>query len=107
MRQSWSLIAIVLVLPLGGCVAEQQQQQLASCKLEAARAYPNEPANIRGDEKVEDYMETCMEAHGYEFSESATTCIADISAYKRDAPCYVPTSWFARLIYRLETGNWD
>ena len=102
MRSSWWAIAIILLLPLGGCFADQEQQ-LASCKLEALRTYPNEPDVIL-DAKIEDYMATCMETHGYKFSFAPSACKVATTSFKREPHCYVPTSLIGRLIYRL--GNW-
>ena len=102
MRSLWRAIAIVLLLPLGGCFADQEQQ-LASCKLEALRTYPNEPDVIL-DAKIEDYMATCMETHGYKFSFAPSACKVTTTSFKRESHCYVPTSLIGRLIDRLK--NW-
>jgi hypothetical protein len=80
-----------------------QEQQLASCKLEALRTYPNGPDVIL-DAKIENYMATCMETHGYKFSFAPSACKVATTSFKREPLCYVPTSLIGRLIYRL--GNW-
>jgi len=104
MRRPWGLIAIVLMLPLGGCFAEQEQQ-LASCKLEAMRLYPNENPAAFPSGKIGDYIDTCMGAHGYKFSLGPSSCKPHGYAFEIDPHCYVPTSWVGWLIYRLETGG--
>jgi len=96
----------VLVLPLGGCFADQEQQ-LASCKLEAMRLYPDEelmPSSVVST-KLTDYVETYMMVHGYKFAESSTWCSSVISVFQLNPHCYVPTSWIGRLIHRFETGD--
>src|SRR4029077_15353835 len=93
----WWAIAIVLLLPLGGCFADQQQQ-LASCKVDARRLYPNE--SLFNSYTIEEYVTTCMEMHGYNYSPSLSACVAPT---KNDPRCWAPTSLFGRLIYRLET----
>jgi hypothetical protein len=102
-RALWRAITIVLLLALGGCFADQQQQ-LASCKLEAMRLYPNEETHAFGGGKIGEYMATCMETHGYKFTASPSACPYG-GAFPTDARCYVPTSWIGRLMYRLETGD--
>jgi hypothetical protein len=101
MQRLW---AIVLVLPLGGCSADQEQQ-LALCKVEAMRLYPNE-TTAEPFGKIGKYMEACMQARGYKFTASLSACPYG-GAFPTDNPlCYVPTSLIGRLIYRLETGGY-
>jgi hypothetical protein len=106
MRPWW---AIVLLLPLGGCFADQEQQ-LASCKLEAMRLYPGEElmSNSVVSTNLSEYVETCMVVHGYKFSASSTVssmCRPVIRVFQLNPYCYVPASWIGRLIYRLEIGG--
>src|SRR5262252_6633326 len=56
MRPWW---LIVLVLPLGGSFAHQQQQ-LASCKIDAMRLYPNPSPFPFTSYPIEEYVTTCM-----------------------------------------------
>jgi hypothetical protein len=51
----WWAIAIVLLLPLGGCFADQQQQ-LASCMVDAMRLYRNE--SLFNSYTIEEYVTT-------------------------------------------------
>jgi hypothetical protein len=106
MRPSWLIAIVVLLLPLGGCFADQEQQ-LASCKLEAMRLYPGEELTSYSvvSTKLTDYVETCMKVHGYNFSASSTWCRSYISAFQSNPYCYVPASWIGRLIYRPEIGD--
>jgi hypothetical protein len=85
MRPWW---LIVLVLPLGGCFADQQQQ-LASCKIDAMRLYPNPSPFPFTSYPIEEYVTTFMEMHGYKFSASPSACVAPS---RSDPWCYVPTS---------------
>jgi hypothetical protein len=99
LRSLWWAVAIVLLLPLGGCFADQQQQ-LASCKVDAMRLYPDKSPFI--SYTIEEYVTRCMEMHGYNYSSSLSACVAPT---KDDPRCWAPTSWIGRLIYRLETGD--
>ena len=98
MRPLWWAITIVLLLPLGGCLADQQQQ-VASCKVDAMRLYPNESPFV--SYKIEEYVTRCMEMHRYKYDASPHACVAPS---KDDGLCYVPTSWIGRLMYSLR--NW-
>jgi hypothetical protein len=96
------VILVLLSLPLAGCLADQKQQ-IAACKLEATRLYPNEVPPL--SDKLNTYVRTCMEAHGYEYDAVQKKCEEGYMGMGTDAYCYVPASWFGRLTYKLETGG--
>jgi hypothetical protein len=98
-RSLWWVGTVVLLLPLGGCVADQQQQ-VASCKIDAMRLYPDKSPFV--SYTIEEYVTRCMETHGYKYYPTPHACVA---LSRDDGRCYVPTSWLGRLIYRLETGD--
>jgi hypothetical protein len=91
-------VLVLLTLPLAGCFADQKQQ-LASCKLEAIKLYPNEDQNY--SIKVNHYVTTCMGVHNYEYDGSKTGC--GVTGNEQQPCCYEPTSWVGRLLYDLET----
>jgi hypothetical protein len=101
MKRSVVLVAL-LAFPLAGCFADQKQQ-VASCELEAMHLYPGKQS-VDDLLNIHDYIRTCMQAHGYEFSPSQSAC--ESSATMVDDPsCYAPMSWVGQLLYRLETGS--
>jgi hypothetical protein len=65
------VVLVLLSLPLAGCLADQKQQ-IAACKLEATRLYPNEVPPL--SDKLNTYVRTCMEAHGYEYDAVQKKC---------------------------------
>ncbi len=88
---------ILLVLPLSGCFAEQKQQ-IAACKLEAQRLYPNDQPESN---RFGNYITTCMEAHGYESKIPSKGCfVPHLSA--DNAACYQPGTWLGRIGYQIE-----
>jgi hypothetical protein len=95
-------VLVLLSLPLAGCFADQKQQ-LAACKLEAIKLYPNEQQQYSA--KVGDFLKACMGAHGYEYDAFQKMCGSSVGIPTPvDLYCYVPTSWVGWLVYRLETG---
>jgi hypothetical protein len=95
----WSLLALLLALPLAGCYSDQKQQ-VAACKLEAMRLYPGDAPSF----KIGDYIQTCMETHAYEINVPQSSCVVTDN-YKYDPGCYAPVSWVGRHLYNLETGS--
>jgi len=81
-------MTIVLLLPLGGCFADRERQ-LASCKIDAMRLYPNLSPFPFTSYIIEEYVTTCMEMHCYKFSASPSACVAPS---KSDPWCYVLAS---------------
>ena len=111
----WAIV-IMILLPLGGCFAKQQEQ-LASCKVDVMQLYPGEYQATVPSSKIGDYIKACMGAHGYKFSLMLSACKPPLAIYNTDryadedparlAGCYVPTSLIDRLIYRVEVDDPD
>src|SRR5215831_4839653 len=73
---------------LGACTPEQD---LAQCKVEAFRLYPNDPPGYFDQPALHSatrYVLTCMEAKGYEHAGDAC-----FDVWTTDPRCYKATGW--------------
>jgi hypothetical protein len=88
----------LIALPLSGCFADQEQL-VASCESEATQTYPRE--RLSTSAYIGDYMQACMQAHGYYWSLADKRCQVT-STVERNPYCYAPDNWLNRLLYVLE-----
>lgn len=88
------ILVILLALPTAGCLPEQKRQ-LASCEIEAIKFVPTERAR-------DDFIVTCMVAHGYEWRLANTKCKATSLTIFRDLHCYRPDDFVGQVSYDLE-----
>jgi hypothetical protein len=102
-------VALLLVIPLCGCFADQKQQ-LAQCKLAALEKYSGKGDTDFGPTRnaISIYNSKCMAAHGYEDNLPDKRCQVTFWDAGYDNPyCYAPSGWLARKIYRIETSEVD
>ena len=102
------LAAIALVgatLMVSGCV-EEQQQQLAACRLDATQRFPwatyNEPDSNYANRF--NYVKDCMEAHGYSYNVLNERCNGSDHVEKQ-VYCWQPTDKALRYVYWWETNQ--
>ena len=97
-------LPLLLLLPLGGCYAGQQQQ-LATCQQQAAAADPHpKPGQLLKA------AQACMDKAGYNFIGWNDGVVCDMgavvqgrtSATGSGAECFEPKNWLALRIYRIE-----
>ena len=98
------LLLATTVLLLAGCSEGDPATQLAACKMEAMRLWPNEDASSSfrryGDEgakpfggigilqnHIDEYVPTCMTAHGYHQNVQSDACLT-VSQFHMQAACY-------------------
>lgn len=99
-----AIFLLLLALPLAGCYTDQKKQ-LATCEVNAARAFPR-PVPGQPFKTIK----ACMSAAGYDFIGWNTGIVCDMGAVVRgqasatgtDAMCFEPAGWLARRIYRIE-----
>jgi hypothetical protein len=93
-------LPLLLVLPLGGCFADQKTQ-LATCEKEAPGAGVGQPfKSIQG----------CMDQAGYRFIGWDDGVVCGLGAVVKgrplkdgtDALCFEPKGWLALKLYRIE-----
>jgi hypothetical protein len=126
-------LPLLLALLLTGCYSDQKQE-LASCELEVKRSPPQHYDSVAVQDQVEsEYLELCMRAKGYEFSEEycpfewsqaallkrtgnetnlelGTKIVAIEQMQKSTVSCYRPMGWVGQKILDVEqrlgiTGN--
>ena len=88
----------LIALPLSGCFADQEQQ-VASCENEAMHTHPREQLSTGAH--IGDYMQTCMEAHGYDWNLTDKRCRVT-NTVERNPYCYTPSDPLDRLLYLIE-----
>jgi hypothetical protein len=95
------LVLLSLALPLAGCM-ENQERQLAACKLESMRLY-EEPQIIDAFHALpyNKYIVTCMAAKGYGMAVRNKKCVTGIN-FAVQVDCYTPPGWLERNILELE-----
>jgi hypothetical protein len=92
------------VLILAGCSDDDPETQLAACKMEAMRLWPNEDASTGFREShshIDEYVVNCMRTHGYHLNGASADCTA-VPRYPMQSACYETStqSWFR------EQWNW-
>ena|SRR5581483_6039697 len=107
MNRLYAAAALILLLPLAGCLSDQKKQ-LANCEADAARTAPNAPAGqwFRA-------TQSCMEQKGYRFigwNDGVVCDMADLvkarpATGNGDAMCFEPKGWLALKLYRLEVPS--
>lgn len=91
-----SLVAMLILLPLCGCIADQKRQT-ASCALEAMRMYPNDTLTGNNPSyRMADYVQTCMTKAGYDFKCDPYFSLSSIEN------CYEPSSQGGKWAYHAE-----
>lgn len=101
-KSIWRVFAVtVLALFLSGCFSNQKKQ-LATCVLDAQKLYPDSDKAPVGQSSK--YVETCMNAAGYEWSMHHKKCFAGLRA-SENPYCYIPVGRFERWIYEMEMAN--
>jgi hypothetical protein len=114
------LIITTTVLILAGCSGDDPETQFAACKMEAMRLWPNEDASAsyrRPGEgtnpvgtfgivrnHIDEYIPTCMEAHGYQINISPDGCLSSLEFHMQSA-CYETSTqyWFERFWDRVKS----
>jgi len=89
---------VLIALPLAGCFMDQERL-VASCEIEAIHTYPRE--KLQTGAHVGDYIEACMEAHGYNWNLADRRCHVT-STVERNPYCYTPSNWLDRQLYIIE-----
>jgi hypothetical protein len=103
------LLLVTAVLILAGCSDDDPATQLAACKMEAMRLWPNEDASesIRrmGEgtkpfggfgmlrNHIDEYVPNCMTAHGYHQNVTPDGCNAGFE-FHMQAACYEPSTQY-------------
>ena len=78
----------------------EQSAQLHQCVLTSQHAHPNEDArSMLAHLDVE--VPECMEGAGYEKALDNNNCSPTV--WQGDVYCYLPKSFLARLLYKIET----
>lgn len=85
--------AIVLLLPLGGCI-EDQVQQVALC----------EAGGVAAEATLDDTMRGCMANNGYEWYLADPRC-GTSDRMSRNPFCYQPSGRIARYLYQVQRSN--
>jgi hypothetical protein len=98
-------LPLLLALVLSGCYSDQKQE-VATCQLQAKQhTDPNEDVQIQ-DVKSSEYIELCMQAHGYEIVEdNCPVRIRTDSVSKPDPHFYASLSESEKYKLNLETGK--
>lgn len=107
MKRLYPVFALVLLLPLAGCLSDQKKQ-LTSCEAEAARAAPRAAAGL-----LFRATQSCMDKQGYRFIGWNDGVVCDMvslvkgrpAAGNGDALCFEPKGWLALKLYRLEVPS--
>lgn len=104
------LLLATAVLILAGC-SDDPGTQLAACKMEAMRLWPNEDASgaLRKEgaprlrNHIDEYVPTCMEAHGYHENIAPADCDYRLE-FHMQAACYETSTqeWFQKLWNRVK-----
>lgn len=76
----WMVVCAALVL----AACAPKAQLVGQCKFEALKRYEATPNEIAANE----YIQTCMEAKGYEWSVGKTHCSFSGNDSEREASCY-------------------
>jgi hypothetical protein len=84
---------ILLLIPLGGCMADQTKT-FAACQFPMARQFGKQQA-LEGGE-----VEICMKVHGYKLQISKYCPYGAISEIK--LLCYQPNTWLGQIGYKIE-----
>jgi hypothetical protein len=92
---------LLFVLPLAGC-KQDQEKQLAACKLESMRLY-EEPLIPDAFDVLpyHKYIKTCMAAKGYGMTVLSDRCVVGVD-FSIQVECYKPTGRLERLLFNLE-----
>jgi len=107
MKRLGPLLALILLLPLAGCLSDQKKQ-LASCEAAAAQAAPQAAPG-----QLFRATQSCMDRQGYRFigwNDGVVCDMADLvkgrpAAGNGDALCFEPKNWLALKLYRLEVPS--
>jgi hypothetical protein len=94
-RQKGAILAFLIVIPLAGCI-DEQEKQTAACKVKALQTYPNDTVDgLSPSKRMAEFEQACMRAEGYSY-----TCgydnLSDVSG------CYEPSSQGGRWAYQAE-----
>jgi hypothetical protein len=75
----------IALLLLSGCGIDDRNQQFAQCKLQYDK---------RDDNKSDERVHLCMEAHGYKLADDSNCSYPAISR-----ECFVPTDGIAKIFW--------
>ena len=99
------LVPLLLLLPLAGCYGGQQEQ-LASCQADAARAFPKPTPG-----QPMKSLQACMDKAGYRFIGWNDGIVCGIGPLIRGQSgesaviCFEPKNWLSRKLYRVEVPS--
>jgi hypothetical protein len=116
------LLLATTVLILAGCSDDDRAAQLAACKMEAMRLWPNEDASARlrreGDpgligvgvvnNHIDQYVPNCMTSHGYTQNVRPDACDTHLR-FHMQATCYETSTqyWFEKEWNRFKDALAD
>ena len=85
--------AALLVIPLGGCVADQKKT-FAACQYPIAREFGKEQALLAGE------VQTCMKVNGFKL-QTSKYC-PDDTVSEITLLCYQPKTWLGQIGHKIE-----
>jgi hypothetical protein len=85
--------AALLVIPLGGCVADQKKT-FAACQYPIARQFGKEQALLAGE------VQTCMKVNGFKL-QTSKYC-PDDTVSEITLLCYQPKTWLGQIGHKIE-----
>ena len=88
--------AILLLLPLTGCIADQKKQ-VAACEMTATQTYPGDTlTGLSPSARLAHLIQTCMRSAGYDFK-----CY-EAPGLSGSWPCYEPSTRGGKWSYQVE-----
>lgn len=95
------LMILSATLTLSGCYYAQQKRQLAACAIDAQDAQQKSVAMSGHQISTWDRALLCMKAHGYEWDYLSVDC-ANYGIPLSSSECYLPDTWYRRLLIEAE-----
>lgn len=86
----------VVALVLTGCKPDIDSQ-LAECRLDSLKVYAPHLGRIETDSYERNYVQTCMQAKGYDLVLKATPKCPAFTIPIWETSCYVERSWWKSL----------
>ena len=97
------VIAAGCLLLFAGSCGPTVKQEVAACKIDAENLRARQESNAPQSSPVSDYVRTCMEAKGYNFTLLSAVCVTpDYQPNYFHEGCYQHNSWLKRKFQRSE-----
>ena len=92
---------VSLAIPLGACL-EDQEIQIAKCRMEARTAAPEDPLDTQLIPKHAQFIHLCMEAAGYAPDVGPDYCKPGYPTLWHNPYCYRPLGKVAYALFKIE-----